>query len=102
MQTRVFYEWTTETIDADGDIVDSGFFDKLSDISKDDFESNDVGLVRNEGDEANGLKDKFWAYIKDGKLPEYFVDGGGHEISIKVPQKYHKELNTYLKNQIAQ
>jgi len=101
MQTQVVYEWTTEAIDADGDIVDSSFFDKLLDVSKDDFESNEVGLVKNEGDEANGLEDRFWAYIKDGKLPEYFADGGGHTVDIKVPQKYHKELSDYLKKQTA-
>lgn len=100
MQNKVDYEWTTETIDADGDIIDSSFYDKLSSISKDDFKSNDVGLVRNEGNEADGLEDRFWAYIKDGKLPEYFVDGGGHSIDIKVPQKFHKELSAYLKNQL--
>ena len=102
MQNKVDYEWTTETIDTEsGDIIDSSFYNKLSDISKDDFESNDVGLVRNEGNEADGLEDRFWAYIKDGKLPAYFSDGAGHEIGIKVPQKFHKELSAYLKNQIA-
>ena len=96
MQTKVFYEWTLEEL-VDGDIIDSSFADKVSSFDKSDLTGKDLGLVRNEGNEADGLEDRFWAYVKDGKLPEYFQDGAGHEIDIKVPQKYHKELSNYYK-----
>lgn len=32
-----------------------------------------------------------WAYLEDGKLPEYFSDAYGNDVA-KVPQKYHKEV----------
>lgn len=95
MQTKVAYEWTLETIE-DGDIVDSDFSDNLT-FSKEDLQGKDLGLVRNEGNEIDGVTDRFWAYVKDGKLPEYFSDSLCHEIGIKVPQRFHNELKNYSK-----
>lgn len=89
----ITYEWTLETI-VDDEIADSDFSDTLT-FNKEDLSGNDLGLVRNEGNEANGITDRYWAYIKDGKLPEYFSDSQG-EINIKVPQRFHKDLSKYL------
>ena len=38
-----------------------------------------------------GLEDRQWAYIEDGKLPEEF-DGGE-----KVPKRFHEEVERYTK-----
>lgn len=94
MQTKVTYDWTLETLDGE-DIIDNDFSDKLT-FDKYDLAGKDLGLVRNEGNEADGITDRFWAYVKDGKLPEYFSDSMGTLISIKVPQRFHKELNKYF------
>jgi hypothetical protein len=96
MQTKVAYEWTLETVE-DSDIVDSNFADNLSEIDKADLIGKDLGLVRNEGNENDGVTDRLWAYVKDGKLPECFSDSMGTPIAIKVPQRFHSELKNYLK-----
>ncbi len=95
MQTKVNYEWTLETLE-DGDIVDSDFSEKLT-FDKEDLAGNDLGLVRSEGNERDGVTDQVWAYVKDGKLPEYFSDSMGNELNIKVPVRFHNELKNYLK-----
>ena len=92
--TQVKYEWTLETLD-DGDIIDSDFSDKLT-FDKNTIIGKDLGLVRIEGNEDDGVTDSFWAYMKDGKLPEYFSDSMGTPINIKVPQAFHNQLNAYL------
>lgn len=96
MQTKVAYEWTLETVE-DGDIVDSNFADSLTEIDKADLIGKDLGLVRNEGNENDGVTDRLWAYVKDGKLPGCFSDSMGTPIAIKVPQRFHNELKQYLK-----
>ena len=96
MKTKVTYEWIFEELDEDGNIVDCDFSDTLTSANN-NLDGYDFGLVRNEGNEVYGITDRYWAYVKDGKLPEYFQNGGGHTIKIKVPQKYHKELEIYFK-----
>jgi hypothetical protein len=97
MANKIDYEWTLEEINEDGDIIDSDFNDKLSNFNKANLDGKDLGLVRNEWSDENGLEYRYWAYVKNGKLPETFEDGAGHKISIKVPKKFHKELKQYLK-----
>lgn len=102
MQTKVEYEWTIEEIDAEsGDIIDSSFSDDLNFWTKEDWDGKDLGLVRNEGNEDDGLEDRYWAYVKDGKLPEFFTDSMGEFTGIKVPQKFHLQLSSYFKKQVA-
>ena len=85
MPNKVFYEWSLETIDEHGDIIDSDF----SDTPFKEIESNQrMCLVRNEGNEADGLTDRHWAFVVDGKLPEYFTDSNECEVGYKVPLKY--------------
>jgi hypothetical protein len=48
--------------------------------------------VRNTGNEIDGLQDRQWAYVKDGKLPVFFEDSAGNETAIKVPARFHAEL----------
>lgn len=94
MKLKVSYEWTLETLD-DGDIVDSDFSDTLT-FDKSDLVGKDLGLVRHEGNENEGVTDMLWAYVKDSKLPECFSDSMGTPIAIKVPQRFHNELKKYL------
>lgn len=94
MKTEISYEWTLEEIE-DGDIIDSDFSETLS-FDKHYLVGNDLGLVRSEGNEEDGKTDTVWAYVKNGKLPEYFSDSMGVTMGIKVPQRFHKELATYL------
>lgn len=86
------YEWTFESVDEFGDIVDSDFSESLSGFDKGQHQGEDLGLVRNEGDEINGLQDRFFAYVKDGKLPDHFDD----HPNMKVPKRYHKELERFI------
>ncbi len=90
----ISYEWTLEIIE-DTDIVDSTFSDTL-DFDRAELIGNDLGLVRNEGNDNAGLEDRYWAYVKGGKLPEYFTNAMGESINIKVPQRFHAELAKYL------
>lgn len=90
---QISYEWTVEVMQ-DGDIVDSSFYDNFADIPADDFTNNDIGLVRNEGNEMQGVVNRYWAYLKDGKLPEYFTNELGESVNIKIPAKYHAEITT--------
>lgn len=87
------YEWTFEVTE-EGNIIDSDFRDVLADL--DITLKGDLGLVRNEGDEVNGLTDRLWAYVKDGELPDYFSDALGNVTSYKVPIRYKYELIKFL------
>lgn len=93
----ITYEWTVEIIedpsDEDSDILDTIAFDNLENalnFMRDDPAARLV-LVRNVGNDLDGLTDRLWAYVKDGKLPEYFEDGGA-ETAVRVPGKCHQEL----------
>lgn len=94
MRNTVKYEWDYETVE-DGDIIDHNPVDKLSEFGEGDV-TDTLVLVRHSGNENAGLKERCWAYVTDGKLPEWFVDDYGNP-QYKVPQRYHAELLTYLK-----
>lgn len=93
----ICHEWIIELLedatDPDGDIVDTIAFDTLKDALH--FMTGDdncrLVLVRNVGGEVEGLTDRLWAYVGDGKLPDYFEDGGA-ETAIRVPAKFHNDL----------
>lgn len=96
MRMQVIYEWCIETSD-DGDIVDNDFRDKLTEFTSPLEANQELVLVRNEGNFDQGLKDRLWAYVKNGKLPEYFYNSLEQPTGYKVPLKYHSELANYLK-----
>lgn len=106
MRDKVNYEWCIEhyTDDEFQDITDNNFSDSLNfdqnDFQADDGEKTRLVLVRNEGNEKDGLEDRHWAYVEDGKLPKFFADALGGFIGYEVPQKFHKQLSAYLKNQL--
>lgn len=89
------YEWDIETFDpATGDILDHDFADTLGDLMTPlrAFEPNQrLVLVRNDD------SGRQWAYIKDGKLPEFFsvpeADGNEYETATPVPRRFHREWN---------
>jgi hypothetical protein len=102
----VTYEWVIEGIDAWGDIEDVHHADtyvealKLAGHLRGVWPSVDVGLVRDVGNDVEGLTDRAWAYVVDGKLPETFNYGGADEelgipdqdSGIPVPKRFHAEV----------
>jgi hypothetical protein len=79
------YEWDIETTDGDGDIIDHNHRDRLNQYYKEELEDGDLVLVRTD------LEGRSWAYVENGKLPEYFLDSFGVTIA-KVPKRFHQEL----------
>lgn len=94
----VSYEWDIEEVDRDsGDILDHNHGDKLSQLLRAFGDiitqgRGDLVLVRDEGNNVEGLLDRYWAYVKDGVLPEYFTDSMGEDTGIRVPQRFHREI----------
>ena len=94
MTNTVHYEWTIEDTDAYGDIHETAELSVTEAISRSRTGSYVkkckpvLVLVRQEGNQDEGLLDRQWAYPLDEKLPDRF-DGGA-----LVP-KYI--LNQYLK-----
>ena len=88
----IVYEWCVEVVDQHGDIVDNYFAASLAQAIEwaadgDGEYEYQICLVRTE-DTFNG--DMAWAYLTDGRLPEYFADAFGHDTT-KVPQRFHRE-----------
>lgn len=95
MRNTVSYEWDYEILDELGEeIVDHNHRDTLAEFRPDDITTSLV-LVRNFGSENSGLQEREWAYVVNGKLPEWFEDAFGAKTT-KVPQRFHKELAKYL------
>ena len=91
----VSYEWDVELVetyeDGDNDVHDhmhqASYADCLKQAAQplEDRHQWEIVLVC---DDDNG---RSWAYVKEGKLPEYFEDAYGGEPR-KVPQRFHKEV----------
>jgi hypothetical protein len=95
----VIYEWDCElqtTVDSEehevGEVLDHRF--KASYQSAKDFIDTTVPdegckfvavLVRTDDDK------RAWAYVEDGKLPEYFLDAYDSEYR-RVPKAFHAEV----------
>lgn len=95
MKNSVNYEWSLEQLDHNNDIVDNDFSENLT-FEKNSLVGNDLGLVRDEGNEVDGLQQRLWAYVRNGKLPEFFADANSIPTGYKVPVRFHKELAKYL------
>lgn len=89
------YEWDYETLDENGDIMEHDHADRLSDFSESQ-KTDTLVLVMDEGKENSGIESRSWAYVKDGKLPDFFSDAFQRPVS-KVPERFHKELERYIK-----
>ena len=90
----VGYEWVIEAVDEYGDIQSITHADILSKAFeyKDFFHTEgwervEIGLVRDVGDDIDGLQNRQWAYLEDDKLPATF-DGGA-----KIPKRFLEEVS---------
>ncbi len=95
MRNEIKYEWCYETVDEHGDILENDFSDTLSGFVENQ-KTDTLCLVRTEGNEEDGVQDRVWAYVKDGKLPVQFSDSTGEEIMVTVPEKFYAELKKYF------
>lgn len=95
-QNQVVYDWSLEEIDENEDIVDSDFMQEIPAdwVNKlpEDGHTFRICLVRDLGNQEKGLIERCWAYVVDGKLPEYFKDSAGTDTIHKVSEKFHKHL----------
>lgn len=100
MGNRVWYEWDLETVDREsGDILDHHFADRLQELPARESDQ-DLVLVRNVGNEHDGVTDKMWAYVVNGELPEAFsmsTEHGMAETNIKVPKRFAVEFSLHNK-----
>ena len=101
MRNQTNYEWIVEQMDPetvgtdDPEISDTSAFDTLAEAKAFAAQCDqpvEIGLTRNVGNDVEGLLDRSWAYVKDGKLPDVFSYGLGNEDGVAVPQRFHKEL----------
>lgn len=94
----VFYEWDVETVAdgnsdsvEDGEVLNHTFCASLKEAAALASTFPDAGyryeivLVRDDDRRA-------WAYLEDGKLPQFFSDANGDDYS-KVPARFVKEAN---------
>ena len=98
MGLRVYYEWDFESVDCDGNIVDHNHFDKLDpgtiDLKDDlpgDIRYRSLVLVRDVWRDDGELVDRTWAYVRNGKLPE-FTQCAYQTDQHKVPKRFHTAL----------
>lgn len=103
---KTVYEWDIETFTQDEfeDIEDHNFSDECPGIPdepnlrlvlvQDIFEwpSNDPNRKCDPD-----LVSRLWAYVENGKLPEFFEDCG-RNTSVRVPKKFHDELTRAIIN----
>jgi len=93
----VYYEWDVEEIDENDDIQDHYHCDSYASAkaineavpAEGTSMTSCIVLVRDDDNTRTGCRS--WAYLEDGKLPEYFEDAHGVEIA-KVPKRFHAEI----------
>lgn len=88
------YEWCVEEMDGE-DIVDNHFCDDYAECVEHSEAGDAIALVCSIGNESEGLQDRDWAYVVDGKLPGEFPAMGR-----KVPKRFHAEV-AKLKRELA-
>jgi hypothetical protein len=84
----IVYEWDIESTDDDGE-VGHNHFNHCPGIPTDS--DSCLVLIYNYGSVDDGMIDKAWAYVKDGKLDEWFRDAYGSQFR-KVPARFQREL----------
>lgn len=86
---KTHYEWVAEEITDDEyeDIIDCNYCDTYKDAVKFcEGKKSQIALVISKGSMAEGLQDREYAYLENGRLPECF-DGGK-----KIPKRFHEEI----------
>lgn len=88
---RVYYEWKVEHLtDDEEDIEDCTHYVTYAECLNNKTEHSQICLVRNVGNEFDGVKYRSHAYVIDGGiLPDVFDDGN------KVPMKYIREVEAH-------
>lgn len=108
MKRNVTYEWGVEFIDPNSEeeeIMETIHFASLKDafdfaaVSAPYYMENvnpRFVLIRDVGNQVEGLTDRAWAYLnEDGLLPEYFEYTDGCADGPKVPKRFHKEMEKF-------
>lgn len=112
MRNKVTYEWVCEILaerpsadnDFDPDIVDGQFGDSYEQVrwyaSYAIANSNSfrIAVVRNEGNEIDGLTWRGYAYVDYGfenRLQERFETATDLQDGPKVPKRFQDEINRY-------
>lgn len=92
MRNKVYYEWDIEIWEEDGeDIIDHQHDEKCP--TRPLLANERLVLVRDVGNDIEGLVDRSWAYVReDGTLPERFDYGLPEELGVQVPKRFHEEL----------
>ncbi len=95
----VTYEWDVEELDGpdapDVEIVDHHHCDSYAEavvILGRLGAPGRIVLVRDVGNNLEGLTDRAWAYLVDGKLPDTFTYGADEDSGIRVPKRFHQEI----------
>lgn len=101
MKLEITYEWCVEyyTDDEYQDITNLNYSDTLT-FSESDFDAPDgekarLCLVRKAGNDAEGEKGRWYAYVEGGKLPQYFDALSSDTAGVPIPKKYHKQIASY-------
>lgn len=86
----VQYEWDVEEVE-DDEILDHHHDENVRTLLRVWFSEIATGtarlvLVKNVGNDVDGLIHRAWAYVENDKLPDEFDDGS------KVPQRFKREL----------
>jgi hypothetical protein len=84
------YEWRVNQRDEYGDCVDfdtfSTYAEALYQVEHGGWGANEIELTRQVGDDDHGIHYMEYATVTDGKLPEYYDEGG------KVNKAHHAEV----------
>ena len=90
---RVTYEWVAEETDEHGDVNNCQFFETRAEAEAAPSITGCpivVALVRNTGNNADGLTSRYYAYLnEDGSLPEFFSTIHHEADGPSVPQRFH-------------
>jgi hypothetical protein len=98
------YEWIVEHLDGepagDPDILEVCHYDTYREAALETGvrtmlkrkKNYRVALVREVGNDVEGLTERMWAYVVDGELPEYFEIATDMITSVRVPKRYHVEV----------
>lgn len=93
MKSDVVYEWIVEQVDEHGDIQDTYAVDSFKEAISEDvtYHRKDIAIVRERGNEDDGLLDRGYAYvIMNNYLSRSFCSGH------KVPNKFIQEVENTI------
>tara|TARA_B100000902_G_C27305411_1_gene915149 strand:+ start:1060 stop:1425 length:366 start_codon:yes stop_codon:yes gene_type:complete len=102
---EVHYEWCWEYSDEHGDIIHAYHADTLKNLGAAEASHWETGepwkpeltLIRDHGNDADGLQERSYAYPTNGTMPELFSCGS------KIPKRFQKEFNASpLRNVVNQ